>query len=57
MPWAGFELQTLEAANSDEDHYTMPLPLEPAIFARLALQQWILFDKKQDQYGPVSRLL
>ena len=26
MPWAGFELQTLGAASSVEDHYTIPLP-------------------------------
>ena len=26
MPWVGFELQTLGAVSSDEDHYTMPLP-------------------------------
>ena len=26
MPWAGFEPQTLGAASSEGDHYTMPLP-------------------------------
>ena len=26
MPWAGFETQTLGAASSDGDHYTIPLP-------------------------------
>ena len=31
-PFAGFKYQTLGAASSDVDHYTMPLPPTVAVF-------------------------